>query len=112
MFSFYSAVGYSLIFTQGHLDILKLFFPVAGDRLEPLYGPIRHKLANALTNWHPSDPSAKMILQPWIKVFSRGHMEAFLVKNIIPKLALVMQEFLINPHEQHLGNTQSIDEMQ
>ena len=39
-----------------------------GEHLEPLYQPIRFKLASALTNWHPSDPSAKMILQPWTKV--------------------------------------------
>ncbi len=39
-----------------------------GDQLEPLYAPIRFKLASALTNWHPSDPSAKMILEPWTKV--------------------------------------------
>ena len=39
-----------------------------GQRLEPLFAPIRYKLASALTNWHPADPSAKMILQPWTKV--------------------------------------------
>ena len=42
--------------------------PFLGEHLEPLYQPIRFKLASALTNWHPSDPSAKMILQPWTKV--------------------------------------------
>ena len=42
--------------------------PFLGEHLEPLYQPIRFKLASALTNWHPSDPSAKMILEPWTKV--------------------------------------------
>ncbi len=78
-------------------------FCFTADRLEPLYAPIRHKLANALNSWHPSDPSAKMILQPWVNVFLKGHMDAFLVKNIIPKLALCLQEFVINPHQQLLG---------
>ena len=39
-----------------------------GNRMEPLYAPIRYKLATALTNWHPADPSAKMMLEPWQKV--------------------------------------------
>lgn len=78
------------------------WLPLMADRLEPLYAPIRHKLANALKNWHPSDPSAKLILQPWMGVFRPGHMEAFLIKNIVPKLALCLQEFVINPHMQHL----------
>ena len=43
-------------------------FYFIGDRLEPLFAPIRFKLASALTNWHPSDPSAKMMLEPWSKV--------------------------------------------
>ncbi|PFX30515.1 Tuftelin-interacting protein 11 [Stylophora pistillata] len=43
------------------------WLPLMGDRLEPLYAPIRFKLASALTNWHPSDPSAKMMLEPWSK---------------------------------------------
>ncbi|XP_074648738.1 tuftelin-interacting protein 11-like isoform X2 [Tubulanus polymorphus] len=78
------------------------WLPLMGDRLEPLYGPIRHKLGNALTNWHPSDPSAKLILKPWIPVFGRCHTEVFVLKHILPKLTLCMQEFIINPHQQML----------
>ena len=76
-----------------------------GDKLEPLYAPIRHKIANALTSWHPSDASAKIILEPWHGVFRPGHMSAFLVKNILPKLELEMRGLAINPHQQFLGRT-------
>jgi tuftelin-interacting protein 11 len=78
------------------------WLPLMAEGLEPLYAPIRHKLANALTNWHPSDPSAKLILQPWCPVFRAGHMDAFVVKNIYPKLAICLQEFIINPNQQLL----------
>lgn len=79
------------------------WLPLLGDRLEPLYAPIRHKLASALTGWHPSDPSAKLMLQPWATVFKPGVMDAFLVKNIVPKLALALQEYVINPLQQDLA---------
>ncbi|XP_038071754.1 tuftelin-interacting protein 11-like isoform X2 [Patiria miniata] len=78
------------------------WLPLMGDKLEPLYIPIRQKLARALSNWHPSDSSAKTILIPWRRVFSRGTFEAFLVRNIVPKLAVCLQEFVINPYDQHL----------
>ncbi|GAB1606956.1 tuftelin-interacting protein 11-like [Argonauta hians] len=78
------------------------WLPLMGDKLEPLYAPIRHKLSNALHKWHPSDSSAKVILQPWVSVFKPGHMEGFLVKNILPKLELCMHELVINPHQQIL----------
>lgn len=78
------------------------WIPHLGNRLEILYAPIRHKLANALTNWHPSDISAKLMLQPWVGVFSQGHMDAFLLKNIVPKLAEGLQELVINPLQQRL----------
>ena len=74
-----------------------------GDKLEPLYAPIRHKLGNALTSWHPSDGSAKIILAPWVGVFRQGHMDAFLVKNVLPKLGQVIEEMPITPHQQNLG---------
>lgn len=78
------------------------WLPLMRDRLEPLYGPIRQKLAAALNNWYPSDPSAKVILEPWLKVFTRGSMEAFLLRSIYPKLEQCMIEFKINPHQQLL----------
>jgi len=85
------------------LCVLACGMCIVDQGLEPLYAPIRHKLANALTNWHPSDPSARLILQPWCSVFRPGHMDAFLVKNILPKLVLCLQEFTINPSQQQLG---------
>ncbi|PVD28664.1 hypothetical protein C0Q70_11258 [Pomacea canaliculata] len=78
------------------------WLPLMGERLDPLYAPIRHKLASALTNWHPSDVSAKIILEPWVGVFRTGHMDAFLVKNVLPKLAQVLEEMPINPLQQTL----------
>ena len=30
-------------------------------------------------------------------------MEAFIIRNIVPKLAVCLQEFIINPYQQHLG---------
>lgn len=62
------------------------WLPLLQSRLEPLYPPIRSKLSNALQRWHPSDASARLILQPWKNVFTAGAWEAFLLKNIIPKL--------------------------
>lgn len=79
------------------------WIPLLGGRLDStVYPVIRHKLSKALVNWHPSDPSAKFMLKPWLQVFNRGDMDAFLVKNIVPKLQICLQELVINPHEQHL----------
>ncbi|XP_067004991.2 tuftelin-interacting protein 11 [Anabrus simplex] len=79
------------------------WLPLLGNRLDStVYPVIRHKLSKALVNWHPSDRSARLMLLPWHKVFSKGDMDAFLVKNILPKLQLAMQELVINPHQQHL----------
>ena len=80
--------------------------------------PIRCKLATALTNWHPSDESALIILQPWAKVltyslipsltlssqvFPPESMEVFLLRTIVPKLAACLQALPINPQEQQIG---------
>ncbi|XP_060106869.1 tuftelin-interacting protein 11 [Heteronotia binoei] len=78
------------------------WLPLMQARLEPLYSPIRNKLASALQKWHPSDSSAKLILQPWKEVFTPGSWEAFMIKNIVPKLGLCLNELLINPHQQHM----------
>ncbi|XP_067941589.1 tuftelin-interacting protein 11-like [Watersipora subatra] len=80
------------------------WLPLMGSRLEPLWAPIRHRLASALSKWHPSDISAMIMLKPWSRVFSQGHMDAFLAKNIIPKLASCLQEMVINPANQVMDN--------
>lgn len=68
------------------------WLPQMQMRLEPLYPPIRNKLANALQRWHPSDASARLILQPWKDVFTPGAWEAFMVKNIVPKLGVCLSQ--------------------
>ncbi|CAD1471179.1 unnamed protein product [Heterotrigona itama] len=79
------------------------WIPLLRVRLDTLIYPIiRRKLGSALGGWHPSDRSARLMLQPWSTVFAKGDMEAFLVKNIIPKLQIALSEFVINPHQQHL----------
>jgi len=79
------------------------WIPLLGKRLQTsVYPVIRQKLSSALTGWHPSDTSARLMLQPWVGVFTRQELDSFLVNNINPKLALVLQEFAINPHQQVL----------
>ena len=43
-----------------------------------------------------------MSLLIW-QVFSKGTMDAFILRSIYPKLSQCLSEFIINPHQQHLG---------
>lgn len=65
---------------------------------------IQDKLGLALTSWHPSDRSAKLMLKPWKDALPEGSFSAFLIAHIVPKLQICMQSLVINPHQQHLGN--------
>ncbi|CAG7724351.1 unnamed protein product [Allacma fusca] len=78
------------------------WLPHLGSKLDMVYATIRKKLASALTNWHPCDGSAKKILAPWVPVFTKGSMDAFLLKNVVPKLHMAMQELVFNPVNQNL----------
>ena len=53
------------------------WLPRLGGQLEIVYPTIRNKLAAALTAWHPSDRSAKLILMPWVEVFSKVKSGSF-----------------------------------
>ncbi|VDN97052.1 unnamed protein product [Rodentolepis nana] len=63
------------------------------SRLAPTHELVLHKLAACLTNWHPSDASASSVLLPWRNVIPMAQMTAFLNRNVVPKLAHVMQNF-------------------
>ncbi|QQP33031.1 Tuftelininteracting protein 11like [Caligus rogercresseyi] len=79
------------------------WLPLLHNHLEIVYPTIRNKLGRALTNWEPSDRSAKLILLPWKDVFSRGSLHAFLIKYVLPKLELSIQKLIINPSSQDLA---------
>lgn len=77
---------------------------ILGKNFETIvYPTLRQKLSVALNAWHPSDNSAQLMLQPWINVFQKSYMDAFLIKNIVPKLQVALHAFVINPHHQQLG---------
>ncbi|XP_065581425.1 tuftelin-interacting protein 11-like isoform X2 [Artemia franciscana] len=78
------------------------WIPLLGQNLDIVYPTIRQKLGYALINWHPSDKSARLVLEPWLTVFPKAHMDAFLIKHIVPKLAKELNAMTINPQSQVL----------
>lgn len=77
---------------------------ILGHKMEEFIFPtIREKLGNALQAWLPQDRSARAMLTPWKGAFDDSEMQVFLLQHIIPKLQMVLTEFVINPLQQDLG---------
>lgn len=77
---------------------------ILGHKMEEfIYPTIREKLGNALQAWLPQDRSARAMLTPWKGAFDDDEMQVFLMQHIIPKLQMVLTEFVINPLQQDLG---------
>lgn len=76
---------------------------ILGHKMEEYIFPtIREKLAFALQAWTPQDRSARAMLTPWKGAFDESEMQAFLLKHIIPKLQMALNELVINPLQQDL----------
>ncbi|KAI9585373.1 hypothetical protein GQX74_001220 [Glossina fuscipes] len=76
---------------------------ILGHKMEEfIYPTIREKLGNALQAWIPQDRSARAMLTPWKGAFDSQEMEVFLMQHIIPKLLMVLNDFIINPLQQDL----------
>lgn len=78
------------------------WLPHLSDHMHAIYPVIRQKLTSALVHWHPSDRSAKLVLTPWVGVFSEVSLNALLQSSIQPPLEKVVSELTINPHAQNL----------
>ncbi|XP_065075830.1 septin-interacting protein 1 [Ochlerotatus camptorhynchus] len=76
---------------------------ILGSKMEvSIYPTIREKLSKALKAWNPEDRSARAMITPWKGVMAEEDLQAFLTKNIIPKLELRLTELVINPLQQDL----------
>ncbi|CAH8834410.1 unnamed protein product [Trichobilharzia szidati] len=72
------------------------------ERLSSVHDIVLQKLGSCLTNWHPSDASARSVLMPWRTIFPIPSMAAFLSRHVVPKLALALQQFQLNPAKQNM----------
>ncbi|CAJ0581580.1 unnamed protein product, partial [Mesorhabditis spiculigera] len=70
---------------------------IMGDRLVPVFAPIRQALAHALKMWTPLDPGALVMLTPWKGVWAQGTMSAFCNMNIVPALEKMFVTMNLNP---------------
>ncbi|VDN06589.1 unnamed protein product, partial [Thelazia callipaeda] len=75
---------------------------VMGDRLQPVFAPVRQKLAKALKEWNPTDRSALSMLRPWKGCFGSSTMSAFLAINIVPKLERALQDMIYDPSKNQV----------
>lgn len=81
------------------------WLPRLGSQLEIVYPTIRNKLAFALNAWHPSDRSAKLILMPWMDVFSKVifYKLTFIVSMVLLLIRYPFEIFLVLTKNQILG---------
>lgn len=67
--------------------------------LSSLWPVLTRKLKIALQDWHPQDPSAKIVLEPWKDVLG-DEWDKIMIRSILPKLLYVLREMPLHPSVQ------------
>ena len=77
------------------------WLPVLGPAaLKPLFPDVRNALHRYLLDWHPSQTEAVQMLVPWREPFGAKVFDNFVAKTVVPKLALLLKQFTVDPARQ------------
>uniref|UniRef100_A0ACD5XNJ4 Uncharacterized protein n=1 Tax=Avena sativa TaxID=4498 RepID=A0ACD5XNJ4_AVESA len=82
-----------------HVWAVHPWLPILGqNRTDTLCHSVRYKLSTGvLRSWQAHEPSAYAALSPWKGVFDPASWEAMIVRHIVPKLKLALDELQISP---------------
>ncbi|TPX46248.1 hypothetical protein SeMB42_g02861 [Synchytrium endobioticum] len=73
------------------------------DRMDSISELVRRRMAVALCDWRPDDPSALAVIRPWKDVFSQGAFGSLLSRSILPKLVMALRVDLdLNPQRSNI----------
>eukprot|EP00698_Gefionella_okellyi_P005790 TRINITY_DN15243_c0_g1_i1.p1 TRINITY_DN15243_c0_g1~~TRINITY_DN15243_c0_g1_i1.p1 ORF type:complete len:834 (-),score=217.77 TRINITY_DN15243_c0_g1_i1:33-2465(-) len=83
-----------------HTWVLPWLKYLGPKRLANVLLGIRFKLASVLSDWNVVDPSAHAMLSAWKNVFDKASMDAILIRQILPKIAVALHAFVVDPRDQ------------
>jgi tuftelin-interacting protein 11 len=73
------------------------------ESMKSLYHETRHAISNVLNSWHPSDPLAIELIQPWRNRWGEHEYAKFTNRHVLRKLIRTLsREFEVNPKSQSL----------
>lgn len=85
------------------------WLPWMGERLQPLFQPIKYSLGKALGGFVVGDGTVLAVLAPWKKVFDSASWEGLIGRYIVPRLAEAMAvNFVVNPRAQDLATWHNV----
>lgn len=88
--------------------LLLPWLPLLKDKLARFYPEIRRKLNHYLHHWNGRDSKPLQLLLPWKQVFDESSMSNLVLRAIIPKLVVLLQQISINPSAQDTTAVESV----
>lgn len=76
------------------------WLPLLGSKLSILYPDIRRKISKRLGEWHPSDDTAQILLEPWSSIFDTSSLNNLVIRSIIPKLIVCIRGMVMDPDKE------------